>query len=89
MSAELLARFICMGCGVNTHEINEYYMINKSTWYFVADSNPDGMLCIGCVEQKLGRKLTSKDFTTCPLNVESLQFGWRSERLMDRLNSAS
>ena len=87
MTPEMLARYVCMGCKVNTHIINEYYMINNVLWDYVADSNHDGMLCIGCVEARLGRKLTSKDFTTCPLNIQSIELGNRSERLMDRLNN--
>lgn len=37
--------FICMDCGINTHDINEYYMVQNKIWDKV---NPqiEGMLCI-------------------------------------------
>jgi hypothetical protein len=46
----------------------------------------EGMLCIGCLETRLGRKLTAADFTDCRLN----DLGWveeRSDRLYDRLEA--
>jgi len=41
-----------------------------------------GMLCIGCLEDRLGRQLTSDDFTDAPINQGV--FGY-SERLRQRL----
>jgi hypothetical protein len=43
----------------------------------------DGNLCIGCVEQRLGRLLNASDFTDLPIN-NTEQFT-RSLRLRDRL----
>ena len=41
-----------------------------------------GMLCIGCLETRLGRKLNSLDFNSAPLN----EMGhWQSERLQSRI----
>lgn len=76
--------FICMDCKIQTDEINEYYMINEDLWYLI---NPDinGMLCIGCVEQRLDRKLTSIDFTDAPINTNPKYR--RSLRLQNRLQS--
>ena len=63
--------------------IHEYYMIHESLWLSVMKCLC-GMLCIGCVESRLGRKLTPEDFTDCALNTEG--FGYKSARLANRLN---
>jgi hypothetical protein len=41
------------------------------------------MLCIGCLEQRLGRLLTKDDFTDAPVN--SIWMGVGSTRLKNRL----
>lgn len=44
----------------------------------------DPLLCIGCLENKMGRQLDRSDFTDCPLN--EVDMGWdKSARLVDRL----
>ena len=59
-------------------------MVEDEVWYsaITARSKPD-MLCIGCLEQRLGRLLTKDDFSDAPLNEE--EFLIRSERLKTRL----
>jgi hypothetical protein len=42
----------------------------------------DDFLCIGCLEKRLGRKLTPDDFTNAPINRPD---HWHSDRLADRL----
>lgn len=73
----------CVDCGVSCNDIHEYYMIHESLWLSVMKCLC-GMLCIGCVESRLGRKLTPEDFTDCALNTEG--FGYKSARLANRLN---
>lgn len=89
--------FECLDCKVNTHFNNEYYMVHKDLWYKAVPpvndeefffhngtfyrSNPDGMLCIGCLESRLGRELVARDFTTAPINY----FPNQSVRLKNRL----
>lgn len=62
--------------------MNEYYMVTKRTW---RKANPadKGMLCIGCLEMRLNRKLTLSDFIWCPVNVMNAYDG--SNRLRERL----
>ena len=63
----------------------EYYMVRNSIWYSVTHGQEcEGMLCIGCLEVRLGRELEATDFTDCPLNHEKRKRG--STRLKDRLN---
>ena len=73
--------FSCIDCGRDTND--EYYMVWDHIW---KKANPDmeGMLCISCIEERLGRELTWRDFTTAPLNQLSYDYP-RSARLIDRL----
>ena len=53
-------RFNCLDCGQDTAQLHEYYMLRDDLWRQI---NPtiDGMLCIGCVEKRLGRRLQRGD----------------------------
>lgn len=73
--------FECAACGQNTLHINEYYMVTDEVWQ-TAWPEDRGMLCIGCLEERLSRKLTAEDFTDAPINRG--YFGY-SERLAARL----
>lgn len=81
-SAEDIRLFTCVGCKVNTLEINEYYMVQFQLWQSVVPKPYHReVLCIGCLEGYLGRELVTKDFIEVPINYR----GPRSERLKDRL----
>jgi hypothetical protein len=67
LTAEEYAAFDCLDCNRSTLELREYYMVQFVLWDQVHPENK-GMLCIECLEKRLGRKLTSTDFTECPLN---------------------
>jgi hypothetical protein len=65
--------------------MGEYYFIHTPTW-LAATGSKNGMLCIGCLENRLGRELTSRDFTDAMIN----QLGYnipRSQRLISRLTT--
>jgi hypothetical protein len=70
----------CASCGVNTSEIGEYYMVTDAIWD--AHGPADGCLCIGCLENRMGRRLRPDDFITAPANSAHER---QSERLRDRL----
>jgi hypothetical protein len=77
----------CIDCGMNTMDADEYYMVHNEIW---AEVVPDrlGMLCIGCLERRLGRQLEPSDFTDAPLNGEGLHGRGmfdQSPRLRNRL----
>jgi len=59
--------FVCLDCGVNTMFTEEYYMLTGEVW---KEAVPDlvGMLCINCVELRLGRQLWPEDFMDIPIN---------------------
>ena len=90
----------CIDCGMDTsgfidHQSrapSEYYLLHDELWEeIVSESNRSRMLCIGCVENRLGRKLTKNDFDPGKNNdggINSLDdhvLDPRSERLIDRL----
>lgn len=81
----------CLRCGVDTFKIDEYYMLEHYIWRQITNTpepqpKARGMMCIGCVEEALGRKLTAIDFMACSCNTE---FAIRSRRLQDRLTNVS
>lgn len=57
----------CLDCGGSTRIAGEYYMVRPEVW---AEAMPSGkgMLCLGCLAQRLGRLLRQDDFLDCPLN---------------------
>ncbi len=69
----------CLDCKQWTD--GEYYMIHPPLWDSIADQ---GMLCIGCLEQRLGRELVPDDFTDAPINTADYAHN-RSIRLNHRL----
>lgn len=82
--------FRCMDCAACTNCNDEYYMVHDSVW-LMANPKDRGMLCIGCLEARLGRLLTKHDFTNCPLNLEKEfvfeAFQQGSRRLYNRLTN--
>jgi len=74
--------FLCLDCGVDTGAIDEEYRVTNELW---ARANPDraGMLCIGCLEKRLGRELTPDDFRCWDDRDHP-----KSERLLKRLGDS-
>lgn len=69
-----LERQNCLDCGWNTRALNEYYRVHDELWQRVV---PDkcGMLCIGCLEKRVGRPLTREDFSLeTPINQDSYKW---------------
>lgn len=74
--------FLCSVCGQNVKLIWEFhYKIKSEIWLTVANSSE--FLCIGCLEQRLGRYLIPNDFTRESIN--RITFGKKSARLQNRL----
>ena len=81
----------CADCTVGTSTLNEYYMVHSNVWeeawfgrrksWHAIDGQE--ILCIGCLEKRIGRTLTRHDFTDAPIN--ELSFSSKSARLRDRL----
>ena len=76
--------FMCWDCAACTNCEYEYYMVHDDLWEAATeDTYSDIMLCIGCLENRLGGLLTKDDFTDAPLNTINLITG--STRLKSRL----
>lgn len=58
-----------MDCSKDTLECNELYALHRRLWRKI---NPliARMLCLDCAERRLGRELTSADFSKAPINSE-------------------
>lgn len=86
--------YLCKDCDVDTADIDEYVMIDEALWESCITEeereNPSEernrlMLCVGCIEKRLGRKLTSHDFPTdIPLNWSTVDHT-ESVRLQNRM----
>jgi hypothetical protein len=50
-----LTNFACRDCGVSTR--NERYMVTDEIWHQSTLGKRDGLLCLGCLETRLGRRL--------------------------------
>jgi len=76
-------RFICIDCIKDTGKIAKFYMLRDEVWALTG-LGTTGMLCIGCAEGRIGRKLVKLDFNLSYLNTMPMA---RSMRLSDRLKS--
>lgn len=58
--------FLCADCKANTMN-DEYYMVTDKIWQ-EAKAPERSMLCIGCLEKRLGRELVKTDFVNSAVN---------------------
>ena len=77
-------KFLCLDCGVDTGRINEFYFVHTNLW-LKAVGSIKGMLCIGCLEKRLGRQLLASDFPDVSIN--STRHGNKSLRLLSHLTA--
>ena len=78
-------RFHCADCGYNTRQ-NEYYAVTPAVWRQAirrGKGNGTIMLCIGCLEARLGRLLTPADFADAACNDDNP--ARQSARIRNRL----
>ena len=80
----------CVDCGVGTLTLGEWYMVKDDVWEkawadrlksWYRDGLGVEILCIGCLEKRIGRTLTAIDFTDAPVN----DLSDNSARLRERL----
>ncbi|MCA6095150.1 hypothetical protein LE181_23655 [Streptomyces sp. SCA3-4] len=77
--------FPCLDCGFLTAPLDgpdEWYMVHDSVWQ-CAGIVEDSVLCVGCLEARLDRRLLHTDFT--PVALNDPDYGHHSERLLSRL----
>jgi len=64
---EAAGRLTC-SCGTRAF----LFMIHDHLWLSIAADDPRQILCVTCVEARLGRQLTPADFTPARLNAPIL-----------------
>jgi hypothetical protein len=82
----------CADCCVGTFTIGEYYMVKDAVWEQAWAGRrkswqqiDDQILCIGCLEKRIGRTLMACDFIDAPVNDPNQVD--ISKRLRDRLTA--
>ena len=67
-----LKKYCCKDCGKYTWTTEDAYMVTNDIW---AVWGVNGMLCMHCLEKRLGHKLALQFFTDCTLNKENANIG--------------
>lgn len=75
------SKWDCVDCDTNTSY--EHYFAKNEVWIGEAGMSETGMLCIGCLETRIGRRLTPDDFTDAHINNPKTHP--MTERLLSRL----
>ncbi len=80
------ADWSCLDCGLDTFALGEYYMVEDDVWLASGLGREEGagLLCIGCLEWRLRRRLDWSDFPLYPVNEPQ---AWQSGRLQSRLDA--
>lgn len=78
-------RWLCLDCGVDTSRAREHYFVTRGVWFDEAGAQERGMLCIGCLERRIGRRLVRGDFP--PVHINDPHRNSMSARLVDRLTA--
>lgn len=61
-----MAAYACQDCNTDTIG-GDYYMVHDTLWNKVHPKNA-GMLCLRCLEKRVGRRIKLSDFTNAPIN---------------------
>lgn len=56
----------CVDCSTDTSL--EHFFVNNEVWFGEAGMPEAGMLCVGCLEKRIGRTLCMSDFTDAHIN---------------------
>jgi hypothetical protein len=85
----------CADCGVGTIQLGEWYMVRDDVWeqawrgqrkWWHSRVPGQEILCVGCLEKRLGRTLMACDFDGAPVNDPNKD--GISDRMRDRLAAA-
>lgn len=72
----------CHDCKRDTIDIGHYYMVHDDVWAASGLGKCDGMLCLDCLQGRIGRWLTIEDFR--PTDDDNRDF-WRGcDRMLPR-----
>jgi hypothetical protein len=79
-----LVSFDCVDCGGDFDEYD--YSVEDAVWAASGLEPGGGLLCIGCLERRLGRRLKRDDFAPHPFTNEISSGSHQSLRLRNRLS---
>jgi hypothetical protein len=77
-----IQQYDCNDCKINTVRCGEFYMLKQDLWEKKLKLGLNDNLCVGCLEARLGRRLTIGDMQFLPT------YRWQypqSDRLIDRI----
>lgn len=75
-------KWLCLDCKVDTGQLREHYFVDLELWLGAVGSKV-GMLCVGCLETRIGRQLKASDFTSAHINNPKLYD--MTDRLRNRI----
>jgi DNA protecting protein DprA len=70
----------CDACDTDT--VDEWFMVHDEVWAAAGLGEHEAVLCVGCLETRLGRELRPRDFAALPINAP---VATDSDRLLDRM----
>lgn len=73
----------CADCSIHTGIIGEYYMVTHDLWHKYGVVR--GMLCLSCLESRVGRRLCASDFPDLPVNNPFRV--WKSDFALSRMTT--
>ncbi len=76
----------CLDCGICTHSSGDVYMVTAEVWAAGGLTPAGGLLCVACLEVRLGRPLEPGDLPPLPINSPH-RTRRQSQRLRDALGS--
>lgn len=71
--------YYCFDCEMNL--FLEWFTVHDSVWEQTGLGPQDGVLCVGCLEKRIGRRLSVSDFAETQNNQPS---EFHSDRLLSR-----
>ena len=65
------AKLECFDCGVDVIHFShfQYCMLKDSVWKQAAKKHYRKILCVSCIEKRLGRKLEFEDYEITPIQM--------------------
>ena len=68
-------RYLCRDCRREVQAIGEYCMLKEQIWYRTGLGSIGGVLCLRCIEHRLGRLLRRRDFEIATTREPLRDFG--------------
>jgi hypothetical protein len=77
MSKAVRGTLPCIDCDIDTLATGQYYIVLKHVGAESGLEPQGGILCLDCLEKRIGRQLTTRDFGMLPSCWRKRQMGVR------------